>query len=122
MRWRAESRAAFQQRSVEEVLADIESAQAELRRALLIELDGPSSIAVADMRRDEPVPELPEAAMRLGVSYISGPLIGPDGRCKVTCSGRAEHVRAFLDHWAPAQGLVDTYGDPQRGFAGGYLP
>jgi hypothetical protein len=122
MRWRAESRAAFQGRSVEEVLADIEAAQAELRRASLIELDGPTpSITVADMRRDTPIPELPEAAMRLGVSYISGPLIGPDGRCKVTCSGRAEHVSAFLDHWAPSQGLIDTYGDPARGFAGGYL-
>jgi len=23
--------------------------------------------------------------------------------------------------WAPAQGLTDIYGDPARGFAGGYL-
>jgi len=30
-------------------------------------------------------------------------------------------VRAFLDHWAPSQGLVDAYGDPQRGFAGAYM-
>lgn len=68
-----------------------------------------------------PVPELVEAATRLDVGYISGPLAQPDGRKKITCSGSAEQVRAFLEHWAPAQGLTGLYGDPARGFAGGYL-
>jgi hypothetical protein len=153
MQWRAESRAAYQGRSVEEVLADIESAQGQLRTAEAVTLRDPPTIVpdipggwqghceccgydgiagdpcricqpvtVQDMRRDDPVPELPEAAMRMGVAYISGPLSTPDGRRKITCSGRALQIRAFLDSWAPAEGLVDTYGDPARGFAGGYLP
>lgn len=120
MRWRAESRAAFQDRPVKEVLADIAAAQEQLHSAEQLALF--DQVEARDMRRDEPVPELPEAAMRMGVAYVAGPITGPDGRRKITCSGRPEHVRAFLDSWAPAQGLVDTYGDPARGFAGGYLP
>lgn len=158
MRWRAESRAAFQGRSVGEVLADVEAAQAELSRAPGIWLrtgcercessgrlptddlvcgdaaccgyatrDCPDcgghpapDVVVRDMRRPEPIAELPEAATRLGVGYVSGPLIGPDGLRKYTVSGTPEQVRAWLDHWAPAQGLTGLYGDPARGFAGGY--
>lgn len=118
MRWRAKSRAAFQARAVEAVMADVEAAQAALRDADEIEL---ASGVVADMRRPEPIPELPEAAMRMDVGYISGPLIGQDGRHKYTCSGRPEIVSAFMQEWAPDNGLTDIYGDPARGFAGGYL-
>lgn len=127
MRWRAESRARFQGRPVAEVLADVERAQAALRAAPeLVLLEDPcSDVVVRDMRQSvdqRPTRELPEAAVRLGIGYVSGPLVGPDGRQKITCSGTADQVRAFLDHWAPAQGLVDAYGDPARGFAGAYLP
>lgn len=126
MRWRAASRARFQGRAVEEVLADVERAQAALLAAPeLVLLEDPcSAVVVRDMRQpvDQlPTRELPEAATRLGIGYVSGPLVGPDGRQKITCSGTADQVRAFLDHWAPAQGLVDAYGDPARGFAGAYL-
>ena len=62
------------------------------------------------------------SSVREGIGYVSGPLSGPDGRRKYTCSGDSEQVRAFIDAWAPAQGLVGVYGDPARGFAGGYLP
>ena len=134
-RHRAASRARHQGRTVEAVLADIESTQAALHAAPLVTLRSwvaglhcdecrmPEYCAthVVDMRREPPWPELPEAATRLGVGYLSGPLESPDGRRKLTVSGDAEQVRAFLDHWAPAQGLVDCYGDPARGFAGGYL-
>src|SRR5690606_10871211 len=126
MRWRAESRAKFQGRTVDEVLADVERAQAPLRAAPELGLLGDpcSAVVVRDMRQpvdQRPTRELPEAAVRLGIGYVSGPLVGPDGRQKITCSGTADQVRAFLDHWAPAQGLVDAYGDPARGFAGAYL-
>lgn len=78
-------------------------------------------VCVADMRRDKPVPELPEAAARYGYAYVSGPLASPDGREKITCSGEAHVVDAFLRHWAEREGLEDLYGDPARGFAGGYM-
>jgi len=73
------------------------------------------------MRRPEPIPELPEAAAREGCSYISGPLLTPDGREKYTCAGTQEAVRAFMERGIPGLHLTDIYGDPVRGFAGGYL-
>ena len=36
-------------------------------------------------------------------------------------AGRAP-VEAFLGGWAARAGLADLYGDPDRGYAGGYLP
>jgi hypothetical protein len=121
MEWRAASRAAFQGVSTAEVLARVEAAAEELRAASeLVLSEAGEGLVVRDMRRDQPVPELPEAATRLGISYISGPLIGPDGRRKYTLSGTAEVVEAFLGGWAARNGLVDLYGDPARGFAGGY--
>jgi hypothetical protein len=33
-----------------------------------------------------------------------------------------EQVRAFLIPFAARLGLTGCYGDPERGFAGGYLP
>lgn len=149
MRWRAESRAAFQQRPVAEVLADIERAKetvlsapyVTVREADAYDVYGQladwsgyppvawgDALTVRDLRgagrvdaRGGGVPELPEAALRLGEGYLAGPLETPDGRHKLVCSGTAEQVRAFIEHWAPSQGLVDLYGDPMRGFAGGYL-
>ena len=150
MKWRAESRAKFQGRAVDEILADIEATTAALRAAQTVALstdlcpwhasghrladdcqnsrgsewaDDPCQIVeVADMRREPPFPELPEAATRAGVGYISGPLLDRSGRKKFTVSGSSDQVRAFMETWAPAQGLVDGYGDCSRGFAGAYSP
>jgi len=83
-----------------------------------IELD--DGVFVKDMRRETPYPELPEAATRLGIGYISGPLT-EKGRKKITVSGDRRQVEAFMKVWAPKNGLVDIYGDPARGFAGGYI-
>lgn len=77
------------------------------------------SVTVCDMRRPDPIAELPEAATRLGIGYMSGPLDQPDGRRKFTVSGSAEQVTAWM-RWAPEHGLTDIYGDAARGFAGGY--
>jgi hypothetical protein len=117
MLWRVTSRAEFQRRKPEDVLADVMAAQALLLRAPRLCLA--PGVYVKNMCRSTPVPELPEAAARLGVGYVSGPLIDPDGRKKYTCSGSPEQVKAFLDR-AELDGLVNVYGDPARGFAGGY--
>lgn len=68
------------------------------------------------------VPELPDAASRDGEAYVTT-VTAAGSRPKIVLGGctTPEMVRAFLDHWAPSQGLVDAYGDPQRGFAGAYL-
>jgi len=120
MEWRAESRAKYQGRQVADVLADIRYAQQELRTAKKLTIGGWTLHEVRDMRRDKPIPELPEAATRLGLGYIAGPIPAPDGREKYTCSGTFEQVKLFMELWAPANGLVGIYGDPVRGFAGGY--
>src|SRR5690606_9299299 len=120
MCWRVVSRASFQGRSAEELLANVERARAALREAPSIDLGAGTS--VRDMRATF-VPELTEAAVRDGVAYL-GVVADRDGRRKVVLGGHAtpETVRAFMTDWAPSQGLVDIYGDPARGFAGGYLP
>jgi hypothetical protein len=118
MRWRAASRARFQRRPVGEVLVDVKRARQALRTAPRIELA--PGIVAADLRGRD-VPELPEAAAREGVCFVAEQRL-PDGRVKFVCqSGTPEQIKAFMEQWAPAQGLVDVYGDPARGFAGGFL-
>lgn len=143
MAFRTAARAVVQGRSIDAVLADIRGTQAALRSAPLVRLSRSRGVlgecdlghglcahcgdcccqcvSAHDMRRELPWPELPEAATRIGVGYISGPLETADGREKIVCSGVEEQVKAFLEDWAPRNGLVDCYGDPARGFAGGYL-
>jgi hypothetical protein len=77
------------------------------------------TISARDMRGRH-VPSLPDAGTRYGIPYIADGLPGPDGRTKIVCSGPSEVVRAFLS-WATGERIVDCYGDPERGFAGGYL-
>lgn len=66
--------------------------------------------------------ELAEAAAMTGETYIEGPIVGIDGRRKIICRGNpgAGAVEDFMNSWAPANGLVEIYGDPNLGFAGGY--
>jgi hypothetical protein len=72
--------------------------------------------------RGKHVPELPEASAREGLCFVADGLPGPDGRVKVVCqSGTPEQIRAFMQVWGPEHGLTGIYGDPMRGFAGGYI-
>lgn len=141
MRWRVATRAAFQRRPVADVLADVERAREALREAPTIELLGVADmphtedhnwsrsvcsgcardpVLVRDMRGRR-VPELPEASAREGICFVADGLPGPDGRVKIVCqSATPDEIRAFFD-WAERLDLVAVYGDPTRGFAGGYL-
>ena len=61
------------------------------------------------------------AARRDGVCFIADEPPDRSGRTKVVCqNGTPEQVSALMA-WAPSQGLVDVYGDPERGIAGGYV-
>lgn len=131
--WRIATRAAHQGRAESEVRADYRAAKDRIEsvyqqryadhgqpvvvRGILHriqEYDGPP----IDMT-GEVIPELPEAACRLGLPVLAGPLRGPDGREKVVLlAASPEHIRRFLA--ASDDGLEDKYGDPARGFAGGY--
>lgn len=112
MRWRVETRAKFQGRSVESLMADVERARAALQSAPQVD----SLPGVADFRSGT-IPELPEAAAREGIAFLAT-VTDRDGRKKVVLqAASSEQVKAFLrEH--PAQ---DKYGDPARGYAGGYL-
>jgi len=148
IRWRAESRAAFQKRSVQDVLADVSKARVALfRSAGEVVLCASSSFietgcghencgcepmgyhpqtARSFVGRTKSPPELPEAALREGIAYLAE--LEEGGRAKIVLGGNAPNqedcVRQFLGPGGYAQraGLVDIYGDPARGFAGGYLP
>jgi hypothetical protein len=119
MAWRIKSRAEFQGRPVEALMADVERARQALRQAPKLDLGGE---LVADLR-GLVVPELPEAAARDGVAFLATPPVAEGERQKVVlqCAGPA--ALAAWPQWAFSQGLVDLYGgDPSRGFAGGYIP
>src|SRR5690606_18273210 len=119
-----------------EVLADVERAREVLRASPLITLGSASEIVEPGWDDQESsehwyditcrdlrgvhVPELPEASAREGICFVADGL-PRDGRIKVVCqSGTPEQIQTFMEVWAPANGLTDVYGDPARGFAGGY--
>ena len=117
MKWRVASRAGYQHRCLEVILNDINRARVLLRNAPEIVLC--QSIRCRDMR-DQYASELPEAAAREGLCFVAR-FPFHDGRTKIVCqSGSPEQIDAFMRVWGPAHGLQDIYGDPQRGFAGGY--
>lgn len=69
-----------------------------------------------------------DLACSRGVAYLATPPAREGERPKVVLGGcgegtvpGVEPVKAFLSEWATAQGLVEPYGDPVRGFAGSYL-
>ncbi len=116
--WRAVSRAEFQHRALDAVLWDVAAAGHALAAAPRIVLGG---VLVADLVGSGDVHELPEAAARAGIAFLASPRPGPDGRVKVVLQAAAgAAVAAFLAGEGPARDLLDRYGDPARGFAGGY--
>lgn len=65
-------------------------------------------------------PDLAQAALERNIAHITMEDVDCRRRIVLRC-GLPDTVRVFMDHWAPSQGLVIIYGDPARGFAGGYL-
>ncbi|MBI3256094.1 MAG: hypothetical protein HYZ63_03940 [Candidatus Andersenbacteria bacterium] len=141
MQWRVETRAAFQQRPVADVLRDVEQARKTLIDAPMLDCGPDPSVqlytretdpegswpqnafhgqlTVRDLRGQQ-IPELPEAAAREGIPFLST-VRDPSGREKVVLqAASAELVQKFLAGTL-VEGLTDLYGDPARGFAGGYV-
>ncbi len=176
MKWRAESRAAFRQKSclackgtglrgafdcghgehleagclgcypecphcsVAAVLVDVESARFILKDSVerckkcgarndchypsgCCDEDSncwPEFRSYADLRGKH-VPELPEAAAREGIPFLST-VQDRDGRSKVVLMAAPPELISEFMKGKLVSGLKDIYGDPARGFAGGYLP
>jgi hypothetical protein len=111
--WRLTSRAEFQKISVEELKARVEAARQALKAAPRI-FDG----RVADFREGT-VPELPEAAAREGIPFVA--VLDERGQKKVVLQAASpDIVRAFMSGEI-VPGLSRVYGDPERGFAGGFI-
>lgn len=128
--WRLRQRAEFQGVSYESLLATVEAAETAIKEADwdYVELgpaggDDVDRAAYKDLRGAH-VPEAPEASLRLGVAILCDGLPDGDGRRKLNLLGdpTGELVAAWLSRWAHDLGLEGIYGDPGRGFAGGYLP
>lgn len=123
MEFRVRVAAAFQKRSVEAVMAEVNAAIAAIEAAPKIVLGGAE---VADLRSRGAIPSLPEASLRTGVPIIyqisnpTGPKVGILGAGEGSLAGPAPVV-GFMQTWGPAQGLSGIYGDPARGYAGGYV-
>ncbi len=146
---RASNRGA--ERTPEEIRASIEAAMTAIQAASWIPLltesgcvpaggycdthiqPVPACGAVVDLRGPM-IPDLPEAAMILGVGYLAGgvPLREGDapkvviGGCGAGTVPGTTPVEAFLSDWAVQNlALADVpeplYGDPVRGFAGAYI-
>ena len=117
MQWRAASRAEHQGVSTISILLHVKNAINQIKKAPNITFGGTE---VKDLRGPI-VPELPEAAAREGVAVLAGPLSTPDGREKIVLQAAGpEVIQAWLDGKGPSD-IVDRYGDPARGFAGGYI-
>lgn len=67
---------------------------------------------------DHVVPELSEASAQLGLPFVTVRSARADARAK---AGIYSAKPAVVTRWMDICGLKDIYGDPARGFAGGYF-
>jgi hypothetical protein len=111
MRWRVQQRAEYQRRPVEDVMRDVQVAVEALRSS------PKDALGVAQVAGH--VPELPEAAVRLGQAFTAEIYDRATGRAKLVLQGADEGmIRAWMEK-QKANGY-EVYGDPIRGFAGCY--
>lgn len=116
--WHIASRVGFEKRSEAAVRRDVAATRETLRNAPRVVLA--PGVWAADVRGRQ-VPELLISAAREALCCLSE-VVTRAARRKVGCLvGSPQQIHAFMELWAPAQGLVDIYGDPMRGFAGAYL-
>lgn len=109
--WRAESKSATWGISVEEFHRRVEAAHQRLREAERIEVAGTMVAWLPDA-----ADETPEASARYHIPFIYTKQ-ERDGRTKVGILGAPPEAIAL---WLRDSGLQDTYGNPFRGYAGGY--
>lgn len=124
-RFRIETKSNHQHIPEQEVVKNIERAKEQLLAAPLVVVDKNTygeheGFHLANLV-DKSIKELPEASMQLHIPYLSG-FNMQNGRSKICIGGDADGTatKAFLNGWAASMGLSDLYGDPARGYAGGF--
>ncbi|WP_296125613.1 hypothetical protein [Pseudomonas sp. Ga0074129] len=114
-KWRAKTRAQFQRIPLEKLESQVEQAILILRDKPMITINGEDFIDA----REGKIKEFSEAAAIIGESVMYELYDFKSKRIKVgVLGGESYKIVAWLK-WAE-KSLVDTYGDPQRGYAGGY--
>lgn len=111
--FREETRSRARNISREELRRQIQEASRFLRSAPSIELGGTQVAWIEDLA----MPEVSEASAREGIPYMYTKR-QHDGRKKAGIQSAPAHL---VQTWLQECGLSVTYGDPARGFAGGYL-
>lgn len=110
--WRTASRASRRGVSEAEMEAAVERARKVLETAERVTVRG---VPVAWVTEREG--EIPEASARYGIPFMYLERVR-DGRRKLGIMGAAPEV---IRHWMQECELTDVYGDPARGYAGGYV-
>ena len=110
--WRVYTRARARNISESELVVQIGAAEKALQAAPRIKL---ADIDVAWF--EQTTPELSEASARIGMPYAYA-WAEPDGTLK---AGIKSAPAIAVKTWMDTCGLKGVYGDPQRGFAGGYF-
>jgi hypothetical protein len=112
--WRERSRAEVRGITPEEIQGRILHAMAVLRDAKRIQVNG-TDVAFFPPESDFPQ-EVPEASARLGIPFCY--VRKESGRSKAGIMSAGPEV---IREWMRECQLKDVYGDPARGFAGGYF-
>lgn len=111
--WREETRSKARGLDLQTLQEQIANATKALETAPRVQLD---SVDVAWFDSDPP-DEVSEASARMAMPYVYIKHEN-DGRVK---SGIRSAPAQAVKYWLERCGLKRTYGDPQRGFAGGYF-
>lgn len=111
--WREETRSRARGLPLEVLREQIGNAEHALATAPRLTME---DVEVAWFESDPP-PEVSEASARLAMPYAYVKQ-QDDGRVK---SGIRSAPAKVIQFWMERCGLKSTYGDPQRGFAGGYF-
>jgi len=118
MEWRETKRSTYQKISVREIRERIKRAQNEILKASKVKM---GNYEVADLRGKD-VPELPEAAARLGLPVVASVRLPQSEDLKIVLqAASADLARYFQNIWSVDNGLTKTYGDPNRGMVGAFL-
>lgn len=116
-KWRAKTRSDFQRIPLETIEQEIETALSVLHNQPTLEINNEHFIDARGIK----LKEFAEASAILGKSVIYEIYDSKSRRMKVgVLGGSTKQIKTWMD-WA-ASFLINCYGDPDRGYAGGYKP
>lgn len=115
---RCQVKSEYQQTTPEKVFEIISETIGKVKKAKRINING---VECADFTYFESPPEAPEASSILGLPLLYSNYISSIQKYKFgIISAKPETIQYWMDITAKNLGLKDIYGDPARGYAGGY--